>query len=225
MVDKLEIRHVDFNYDTTNEKIIILKNADYTFVSRRMYVVMGPSGSGKTTLLSLLGALDEPKSGQVLFNGKNLKELGYSSYRNQDVGIVFQTHNLLNYMTVIQNVESVMEISGYKKKNKREKAEYCLQRVEIDSSKFDRDIKKLSGGEQQRVAIARAIAMDKKVILADEPTGNLDMATALEIIRLFQSLAHEDGKCVIVATHSEALAAAADVKLELINKRLYEKNI
>ena len=144
----IELKNLGFYYQTASERIEILEDVDYAFEKGEMYAVMGPSGSGKTTLLSLIGALDEPRSGAVLFKGKDIKEIGYSRFRSENVGIVFQSHNLLNYLNVVQNVEAVMEIAHYRGKDKRQKAESYLEKAGISPDKFKRNIKKLSGGER-----------------------------------------------------------------------------
>ena len=197
----------------------ILENVDYCFETGKLYTVMGPSGSGKTTTLSLLEGLDVPKEGKVLFEGKDISQINGNLYRGQHIGIIFQSYNLFPYLNARENVEVSMEISG-KREKKKEKACELLRKMGLKEEQYGRGIEQLSGGEQQRVAIARALATDAQVILADEPTGNLDKDTAEEIRDLFADIAHELGKCVIVVTHSQAFSQKADVVVELEGKRL-----
>lgn len=211
----VEMKDVSYYYQTKREKKEILNDVNYAFGKGTLYAVMGRSGAGKTTTLSLLGALDVPSSGAICFEGRDIRDVGYCNYRRNNVGIVFQAYNLLPYFSVIENVEAAMEIAGAVKDGRRKKAVELLEKVGIPEEYFDKKISYLSGGEQQRVAIARAAVTDSTIILADEPTGNLDETTGMEIIKLFQRMAHEEGKCVIVVTHSRIFAEEADVVLKL----------
>jgi len=216
----LEIKEVNYSYHTKNEQIEILRDANYSFKTKTLYAIIGPSGSGKSTTLYLLAGLDAPQGGVVIFNNNVLDKKKLLEYRRKNIGIVFQSFNLFPYMTVLQNVISAMEISNTKIKSKKETAIHLLEKVGITSEKYYRDIACLSGGEQQRVAIARALASDAEIIFADEPTGNLDQKTGATIIELFQNLAHEEDKCIIVVTHSPEFAEASDVIVEIKNKQL-----
>ena len=216
----LEFKNVDYYYESGGKRVDILADASYSFEKGKLYTIVGPSGSGKTTTLTLAGALEAPKGGQVIFDGKDLTEIGYTEYRNRHIGIVFQAYNLLNYMTPLQNVMAAMDITKNKIENKKQRAEELLTRMGLTKDQMKRNINKLSGGEQQRVAIARALSTNADIILADEPTGNLDSDTAKEIVEIFKDLAHKDGKCVIAVTHSEAFAAEADVVVRLENRKL-----
>lgn len=197
---------VGFGSQVKGEKSVILNNANFSFEKGKLYTILGPSGSGKTTTLTLLGGLEEPREGSVTFEGKDLKSIGYSNYRKSKMGIVFQAYNLIPYFNAVENVCTAMEISKNKIKNKKETAIELLAALGFNKTIAERSIYKLSGGEQQRVAIARALAKDPEVILADEPTGNLDVETARRIKDVFKKLATEKGKCVIVVTHSEEFA-------------------
>lgn len=216
----LEFRDVTYYYESGERKISILEHANYSFELGKLYTIVGPSGSGKTTTLTLAGALEAPKEGTVLFQGQDLKKLGYTAYRNQKIGIVFQAYNLLEYLTPYQNVLSAMEITKNPIPEKKRRAEELLARMGLTKDQMHRRIQKLSGGEQQRVAIARALSTDAQILLADEPTGNLDVDTAREIVEIFKELAHRDGKCVIAVTHSQEFAKEADVVLKLEGKAL-----
>lgn len=216
----LSFSDVTYFYESAGHKVPILENASYSFEKGKLYTIVGPSGSGKTTTLTLAGALEEPRAGEVLFEDKDLKEIGYTTYRNSKIGIVFQAYNLLNYLNPLQNVIAAMEITKNDIPNKKQRAEELLTRMGLTKDQMHRNINKLSGGEQQRVAIARAISTNADVILADEPTGNLDADTAKEIVDIFKELAHKDGKCVIAVTHSQDFASEADVVVKLENKLL-----
>ena len=197
---ELELKEVSYFYESGGKRIDILDKASYSFEKGTLYTIVGPSGSGKTTTLTLTGALEEPKSGCVCFEGKDIREIGNTRYRNSKIGIVFQAYNLLPYLTPLENVLAAMEITSNPIKNKKERARELLTRMGITEDQMNRNINKLSGGEQQRVAIARAISTNAEVILADEPTGNLDVDTAAGIVKIFKELAHEDKKCVIAVT-------------------------
>lgn len=211
----LELKELSFAYDSSQQ---VLENLNYTFDTGRIYTIVGRSGAGKTTLLSLLSGLAKPTGGQILVNGSDISAMDKYAYRSRQVGVVFQSFNLLPQLTAVENVELSMEISGVKGKNKRRQAFHLLERVGIGEEKARRRILKLSGGEQQRVAIARALSYDPRILLADEPTGNLDRETREEIMRIFRGLA-EEGKCVILVTHSPTVSAGADVVYELSSKK------
>jgi len=214
----LELKNVDYYYPTKASRIDILKDASFSFELGKLYTIIGPSGSGKTTTLSLLGALDTPKQGNILYKERDIQEIGMARYRKDHLGFVFQAYNLLNYLSAIQNVLVAISISG--KAGGEEKASELLKRTGLDESLFKRKPSYLSGGEQQRVAIARAISTGADIIIADEPTGNLDRVTALGIVALFDKLAHKDGACVIVATHSDYFHGVSDYNVTLDNKML-----
>jgi putative ABC transport system ATP-binding protein len=214
----LELKNVDYYYPTKASNIDILKDASFCFEQGKLYTIIGPSGSGKTTTLSLLGALDTPKQGSILYKDSDIQKIGMARYRKDHLGFVFQAYNLLTYLSAVQNVLVAMGISG--STEGEEKASELLKSTGLDDSLFKRLPNYLSGGEQQRVAIARAISTGADIIIADEPTGNLDKATALDIVGLFDDLAHKEGKCVIVATHSDYFHSIADCIVTLDNKTL-----
>ncbi len=206
----LEFEKVNFSYTNGGKRIDILKESNISFYQGVFYAILGPSGSGKTTTLSLAGALDVPQSGRILYAGQDIKKIGFTKHRKKNIALIFQSYNLINYMTAYENVMMAMEISGSYKGERKEKAMQLLSDLGLTADEGKRNIMKLSGGQQQRVAIARALASDAQVILADEPTGNLDVGTAGEIIEIFKNLAHQYNKCVIVVTHSQQLAQEAD---------------
>ncbi len=215
----LKMEKVTYYYTSRTERIEILEDAGFAFETGKLYAVMGPSGSGKTTTLMLLGGLDTPKEGEILFQNRPIREIGLQKFRALHSGVVFQSYNLFPYLSACENVEIPMEISG-KTANKKERAKELLEKVGLGSDKHGKLIQKLSGGEQQRVAIARALAADTDILLADEPTGNLDEKNAALVQEIFSQIAREMGKCVIVVTHSEEFAKRADVMLHLRDKRL-----
>ncbi len=195
----LEVKNVQYSYKSQKEKEI-LKNVSMQFEEKKFYTIVGASGAGKTTFLSLLAGLDLPVRGTILYNGEDIQEKGLNYHRKHHVSLVFQNYNLIDYLTTEENVR----LGGTKK------PQDLLEKVNIPCEDWKRNVLQLSGGQQQRVAIARALASNAKVLLADEPTGNLDENTAGEIIELLKRTAHELGKCVIVVTHSKYLAAQAD---------------
>jgi len=194
----------------------------FTLPQGKMMAIKGESGSGKSTLLNLIGALDKPTSGRVVVDGVDVSQIHGGKevkYRLNKVGFVFQSYYLIPNMTALENVMLPMELLGAKRDQRETKARELLKRVGITDSRQTRRPARLSGGEQQRVAIARALANDPPIILADEPTGNLDSKTGRQIVALLQSLARE-GRTVIVATHSTDIAAKADVVLEMLDGKL-----
>jgi putative ABC transport system ATP-binding protein len=204
----LKLENVGYSYDKGKTKV--LNDINYNFEKGKVYAIVGKSGAGKTTLLSLLSGLTSPSSGKIIFDEKDISKIDRYKYRSQCVGVIFQSFNLLPHLTAVENVELSIDVSGKKIKDKRKHALSLLSKVELDEVITKRKILKLSGGEQQRVAIARALSYNPDIILADEPTGNLDLQTQDEVISIFKKLAHEEGKCVIIVTHSPAVADSAD---------------
>lgn len=215
----LELKDVTYSYDNTRK---ILDDVSYKFEKGKFYAIIGPSGSGKTTALSILGGLDKPQKGKVLFKGVDINKIGYTSYRRDDVVMVFQSYNLINYMTALENVIMGMDITKTHKKNRKNKAKELLKEVELSESEVNRNVMKLSGGQQQRVAIARALGENAEIVLADEPTGNLDKRTSAEIVSIFKKLASEKDKCVILVTHSSEVSKEADVVLKVDDGKIME---
>lgn len=216
--NKLIVKDVKFTYQDGQKTNNVLKGINASFESGKLYCIIGESGSGKTTLISLISALENLQDGDITFNDKSIKKIGNSEFRLKYVNIVFQSYNLLNYMTAKENVEVAVDYAGIKYNN--EYIYKTLERVGIDSEKADRPILKLSGGEQQRVAVARCIATDEPIIVADEPTGNLDEETTEKIISIFKELA-SSGKIVILVSHSKRVADQADIVYK-IKKGLIE---
>ncbi|MDR2587184.1 MAG: ABC transporter ATP-binding protein [Coriobacteriales bacterium] len=212
----LSIKDLTYTYQDGAELRYILRDVSYDFEPGRFYAVLGNSGSGKTTLLSLMGALDEPRSGEIFFQGASVKPADYENYRRNHVSIVFQSYNLIPWLTSVENVLVAMDTTDNKlPPDQPTVAANLLEYLGIDRAKSARRVPALSGGEQQRVAIARALATNVDLILADEPTGNLDETSSEEIVQVFKTLAHEHGKCVIVVTHAAEIAREADEVLVL----------
>ena len=212
----LETKELYFTYPDGDARKVILNDVNVSFEKGKFYTILGASGSGKTTFLSLIAALDKPEKGEILYKGRSLSEIGYEKYRRNNAGIVFQSYNLIPYMNAVENVMVAMSITENEmEKDMKGQALRILESVGIDGSKATRRINRLSGGEQQRVAIARAISTNVEVVLADEPTGNLDAKTSETIIEIFKELAHKQNKCVIMVTHSEKIANQSDVILKL----------
>lgn len=204
----LELEKVSYQYAGTKKNI--LKKLDASFEAGKLYSIMGKSGAGKSTLLSLISGLDLCTKGTISYQGKDMKVLDRDEYRAKSIGVIFQGYNLLTNATAVENVVLSMNISGSKEKNKKEAAYRLLESVGIHKDQANRKILKLSGGEQQRVGIARAISHNPSIIIADEPTGNLDRETETTIMEILQHLAHDENKCVIVVTHSKSVSNYGD---------------
>lgn len=206
----LSMNKVSYQYKEASQNV--LSQIDQEFEAGKFYAIIGKSGSGKSTLLSLLAALDNPTSGKILFEGEDIQEKGDSYHRKHHISLVFQNYNLIDYLTPLENIRLVNPIA----------TKEILLQLGLEESHVNRNVLKLSGGQQQRVAIARALVSEAPIILADEPTGNLDEHTAGEIIDVLKALAKERQKCVIVVTHSKEVANAADTILELRETKLHE---
>ena len=205
----LSAQNVSFAYD----KRKLFEGCSINFQKGHFYALVGESGSGKTTFLALLGGLEKAQKGAILYNGQDIAKMNEGKYLRECVTFIFQEYNLIPYMSALDNVLLAMSIHGLKAD--KLKAINSLMEVGLDNRTYAQKVKTLSGGERQRVAIARALACDSEVILADEPTGNLDENTSETIIKLFQKLAHVHQKCVIVVTHSQNVSANADIAVFL----------
>ena len=212
----LKLEDLCYSYIDGGYERQILKNLSFEFEEKKFYTILGPSGSGKTTLLSIIAGLDFAKSGHVYFRDKEITKSNVGKYRRNDISIVFQQYNLISYLTAVENVMLAMsETDNELPKDKKNVAYNLLERFGIVRSKADRMVGQLSGGEQQRVSIARSLASNVNLIFADEPTGNLDTATEIEIINIFKELAEEYGKTIIVVTHSNQVAEMSDQRVLL----------
>lgn len=214
----LKLENVSYKYE--NSKKSVLFNVNFEFKQGKMYSIMGKSGSGKTTLLSLISGLDLVTTGDILYKDKSLKNINRDDYRSKEIGVIFQGYNLLTNATALENITLAINISEVKEKNKILLALDLLASVGIDFEKAKRKVLKLSGGEQQRIGIARALSHTPDIIIADEPTGNLDSDTEDNIMKLLKELAHKQNKCVIVVTHSKNVAKYADEILALTSGTL-----
>ena len=212
----LKLEDLCYSYIDGGYERQILKNLSFEFEEKKFYTILGPSGSGKTTLLSIIAGLDFAKSGHVYFRDKEITKSNVGKYRRNDISIVFQQYNLISYLTAVENVMLAMaETDNKLPKDQKNVAYNLLERFGIVRSKADRMVGQLSGGEQQRVSIARSLASNVNLIFADEPTGNLDTATEIEIINIFKELAEEYGKTIIVVTHSNQVAEMSDQRVLL----------
>ena len=210
----LHLKHLAYDYTTKAGKVHALKEASADFEEGKIYAIVGRSGSGKSTLISLIAGLDVPKNGDVFYHGESLRNLDRDKFRREHIGMIFQSYYLLPQLTALENVELSLELAKYKG-DKRKRAEEMLSLVGIRKEQFKKRSTQFSGGEQQRIAVARAIATDPEIILADEPTGNLDNENSMNIVGILVDLAHKYGKCVIIITHAAEVAERADVVLKM----------
>ena len=206
----LELQNVQYTYKTQYQENNVLKGITHSFETGAVHAIMGKSGSGKTTLLSLMAGLDLPTAGEVLCEGVSTSKMDLEQYRRERVAVIYQSFRLFPLLTVAENVMYPMELRGISPAEAKERAAELIEKVGLPDTMADRFPTMLSGGEQQRVAIARALGMDTKVLLADEPTGNLDEANSEQVMDILIRLAHETDRCVIVVTHDPELAARAD---------------
>lgn len=219
----LILEHVSYAYKNAGRTAV--SDISYSFDEGKTYAITGSSGAGKSTLLSLLAGLDMPTEGRICFEGENLANINLDIYRRESISMIFQSFYLLPLLTITENVCFPMELCGITPKDARRRAERLLESVGIQKDQMKRFPSRLSGGEQQRVAIARSLASGAKVILADEPTGNLDSANTQNIINILCGIAHEKGYCVIIVTHDAEVAEQADVELRMRDGELHEKVI
>jgi putative ABC transport system ATP-binding protein len=207
----IKITNIKRDFVLGNEIVYVLKGIDLEINKGEYVALMGPSGSGKSTLMNLLGCLDTPTSGNYILNGKDVSQMSdneLAKIRNKEIGFVFQTFNLLPRTTALDNVALPMIYAGYSKSERRARATKVLQEVSL-GDRMDFQPNQLSGGQRQRVAIARALVNKPSIILADEPTGNLDSKTSEEIMKLLKEI-HDKGNTIIVVTHEEEIAAYAN---------------
>ena len=211
----LKLENVSYKYKDSKENDYVFKDINYSFELGKVYAIKGKSGSGKTTLLSLISGLETDYEGNIFYDNKDLKKVDLDKYRSKDIGIIFQSYNLLLHLTASENIILSMDISGIKVDDKKSLAKELMKSVGLSEIYAQRKVLKLSGGEQQRVAIARSLSYNPKIILADEPTGNLDKDTENDILKIFKELAKKDNKCIIIVTHSENVCNQVDKVFEL----------
>jgi len=219
----IELQDVSYNYSSKFQRVDALKRVTCSFEEGKVYAVVGKSGSGKSTLLSLLAGLDVPSSGEVLFAGQPTTSMDLAKYRRECAAMIYQNFRLFPLLTVSENITYPMELRGFTGEKARQRARELAARVALPESVLDRFPGMLSGGEQQRVGIARAMSMDTRLILADEPTGNLDDENGRNIIDILISLAHEDGYCVVIATHDLSVLPDMDVVYQMKSGELRER--
>ncbi len=212
----LHTKNIGYWY-TNNPDDYLFKDVNLSFERGKIYAILGQSGSGKTTFLSLLAGLDSPKAGNIYLDDKDINKTGLTNYRKNAVSTIFQAYNLMTYMTARQNVQTALEITNTTVDNA--KIEELFELVGIPKEMIDKPVLQLSGGQQQRVAIVRALATNHDVIIADEPTGNLDEETTQDIVNIFKDIAHQQNKTVIIVTHETAVAKETDVVFELKKKQ------
>ncbi len=215
----LETKKLNFTYDGDK---YVLKNIDMSFETGKIYGIFGRSGAGKSTLLSLLAGLEKCNPNSIYYQKEDLCNINKDKYRSNEIGIIFQSYNLLPHLTAIENIVLSMEINKSKlsAKEKESLAINLLNKVGLNQEKGNRKVLRLSGGEQQRVSIARALSNDNKIILADEPTGNLDKETEQEILNSLINLAHKDKKCVIIISHSTKVKEITDYTYHLVKGKI-----
>ncbi|MQW22241.1 MULTISPECIES: ABC transporter ATP-binding protein [unclassified Lactococcus] len=218
----LKVENITYYY--SNPEDYLFKDVNESFEKGKVYSILGQSGSGKTTFLSILAGLDKPKAGTLSFDGQAIKSSNLTAYRKKTVSTVFQAYNLLTYMSAYDNVKTAVKISAVKFDDEKATIVEALAKVGLSEDLIYKPVSKLSGGQQQRVAIARALVLNHDIIIADEPTGNLDEETTNQIVDLFKKIAHEDNKIVIIVTHESEVAAASDIVFTLKHRKFEREN-
>ena len=211
----LELKNVVYEYKSKYNTVKAVKGVTQSFEKGKVYAIIGKSGSGKTTLLSVMAGLDVPTEGEVLFEGNSTTHMNRNKYRRENVAVIYQSFNLFPLLNSLENVMYPMELSGMKASEAKKKAEELLIKMELEPHCFKNYPSMLSGGQQQRVAIARALASNPQILLADEPTGNLDVANGDKVIDILLNLAHEQNYCVVIITHDLSISEKADIVLEM----------
>ncbi len=219
-MEKIKVEDLSYSYQNKYQKIEAVREVSCSFEAGKMYAVTGESGSGKSTFLSLLAGLDRPESGRILVDGEDLLEMDQDAYRRKQISMVYQAFHLFPLLNALENVMYPMELQGMPRREARKRAAECLEEVGLEEKILRQYPRMMSGGEQQRVAIARAMASSGKILLADEPTGNLDSENEAHIVELLKRLAHEMDYLVIVVTHNPEVARQADVRMTMKDGRL-----
>lgn len=215
----IQLNNVSYSYNGKFQTVKAVDGVSYDFEPGKCYAIIGKSGSGKTTLLSLMAGLDLPTEGEIIVDGKSTKEWDRNQMRRDAVSVIYQNYNLFPLLTVQENIQYPLDLKKTPKKESVTLAREVRERVELPAAYDKRLPAHLSGGEQQRVAIARTLAQGCKIILADEPTGNLDSTNTRNIVEILRSLAHDDGCTVIIVTHDPAVAEQADTVLQMKDGR------
>ena len=211
----IQLNNVSYSYNGKFQTVKAVDGVSYDFEPGKCYAIIGKSGSGKTTLLSLMAGLDLPTEGEIIVDGKSTKDWDRNQMRRDAVSVIYQNYNLFPLLTVQENIQYPLDLKKTPKKEAVTLAREVRERVELPAAYDKRLPAHLSGGEQQRVAIARTLAQGCKIILADEPTGNLDSTNTRNIVGILRSLAHDDGCTVIIVTHDPAVAEQADTVLQM----------
>ena len=216
------LNNVAYSYHGKYQTVQAVNGVSYEFMPGKLHAIVGKSGSGKTTLLSLMAGLDLPTAGDVIVDGKSTKKWNRSKLRRDAISVIYQNFNLFPLLTVSENIQYPLKLRGIRGRKAKQIAAEMRSRVDLPDI-YDRRLPAhLSGGEQQRVAIARSLAQGCRIILADEPTGNLDTANTANIVQILRDLAHRDGYTVIIVTHDMAVAEQADVVLQMKDGSLAE---
>ncbi|MFD1317999.1 ABC transporter ATP-binding protein [Loigolactobacillus zhaoyuanensis] len=213
----LTVKNLAHWYGKTGKPLY--EEVNLNFDAAKVYTIIGASGSGKTTFLAFIAGLDKPQTGEIFLDGENINQIGLTNYRKHKVAIVFQQYNLLTYMSALDNVLTALAVTDSQHKNEKQYVLDALKSVGIEETDAKKNVQKLSGGQQQRVAIIRAMLVDANIVIADEPTGNLDDENSALIVKLFQDLAHEHHKTVIIVTHDTKIAEKGDVQIKLIERQ------
>lgn len=219
----IQVENISYSYKTKYQVIHAVREVSCIFEQGMFYAITGESGSGKSTFMALLAGLDKPDQGRILIEGKSLSEMNRDTWRRDMVSVIYQSFNLFPLLNALENVMYPMELKGIKKQEAKERAKSYIRKVGLSEKIYRQYPQMMSGGEQQRVAIARGMAAGGKILLADEPSGNLDSGNERNIVELLKSAAHEQGMCVIVITHNQEVAKAADRILRMKDGRLEEK--
>lgn len=219
-MERIKVENISYSYQNKYQTIEAVKEISCTFESGKLYAVTGESGSGKSTFLSLLAGLDQPDQGRILIDGNNLAEMDRDAYRRKQVSVVYQAFHLFPLLTAWENVMYPLELGGIARKEAKKIAAECLEEVGVSEKVLSQYPRMMSGGEQQRVAIARAMAAGGEILLADEPTGNLDTENEENIVELLLKLAHERAYVVIVVTHNTEIAGRADICMKMKDGRM-----
>ncbi len=211
----ISLKNVSYTYKGKYQTVRAVDDVSYEFQPGLLYAIVGKSGSGKTTLMSLMAGLDQPTEGEILVEGKSTRSWNTNAMRREAVSVIYQNYNLFPLLTVLENIRYPLELKHMPRKQATALAKEMRERVELPETYDKRLPAHLSGGEQQRVAIARTLAQGCKIILADEPTGNLDTANTSNVVDILKDLAHRDGCTVIIVTHDSNVADQADVVLQM----------
>lgn len=220
MTSAVQLKKVSKLYSLHGNIVRALDDVNMEIPAGVLASIVGPSGSGKTTLLNVIGGLDRPSSGEIYLHGESMHKLSEQElvgHRRKLLGYIFQSYNLIPNLSAVENVELPLEFARYPGKERRARAKRCLELAELPESRMHHRPSQLSGGEQQRVAIARALANDPKVILADEPTGNLDSKTGRQILQLLRRLVADEQKTIILISHDKDVANATDLTAEIVD--------